>query len=55
VISPAATELVKGSHGRVTDDPAQGPLFISSDPSVAGQGPLAATDVAGLLLAHVFD
>ena len=24
--------LVKGSHGRLTDDPAQGPVFISGDP-----------------------
>jgi predicted AlkP superfamily pyrophosphatase or phosphodiesterase len=55
VISPDATELVKGSHGRVTDDPCQGPLFISSDAGIGGTGTLAATDVAGLLLAHVFE
>lgn len=54
VISPDATELVKGSHGRVTEDPRQGPLFISSDASIGGTGTLAATDVAELLLAHVF-
>jgi hypothetical protein len=54
VISPDGNQLVKGSHGRVTDDPRQGPLFISSEPSLAGSGTLAATDVAGLMLSHVF-
>jgi len=55
VISPEGNQLVKGSHGRVTDDPRQGPLFISSEPSLAGSGTLAATDVADLMLAHVFE
>ncbi|MEY4546134.1 MAG: hypothetical protein RL685_2329 [Pseudomonadota bacterium] len=54
VISANGDHLVKGSHGRVTDDPRQGPLFISSEPLLAGSGTLAATDVAGLLLQHVF-
>lgn len=55
VISADGDHLVKGSHGRVTDDPRQGPLFISSEPALAGSGALAATDVAELLLAHVFE
>jgi len=55
VIAADAPELVKGSHGRITDDPRQGPLFISDEPSLSGSGPLAATDVAALLLSHVFD
>jgi predicted AlkP superfamily pyrophosphatase or phosphodiesterase len=54
VISAEGNDLVKGSHGRVTDDPRQGPLFISNEPSLAGSGPLAATDVAELMLRHVF-
>ena len=54
VIAAEGNQLVKGSHGRVTDDPRQGPLFISSEPSLAGSGTLAATDVAELMLAHVF-
>jgi predicted AlkP superfamily pyrophosphatase or phosphodiesterase len=54
VIAADAPELVKGSHGRITDDPRQGPLFISNEPSQNGSGPLAATDVAALLLEHVF-
>ena len=32
-VIPLDATLVKGSHGRLTDDPAAGPLFISSEPS----------------------
>ena len=46
--------LVKGSHGRPTDDPDQGPLFITSAPDLLADGPVAATDVKRLLLEHVF-
>ena len=45
--------LVRGSHGRPTDQPEEGPLFISSTPELLGEGPIAATDVKSLLLAHV--
>lgn len=55
VISPEDDRLVLGSHGRVTDDPKSGPLFISSDPALVGQGPIHATDVRDLMLAHVFE
>lgn len=54
VISPDDVSLVKGSHGRVTDDEREGPLFISSAPELAGSGPIAATEVAELMLKHVF-
>ncbi len=54
VISPDDDSLVKGSHGRVTDDARQGPLFVSSDASVGGNGPVLATEVAALMLEHVF-
>lgn len=54
VISADGDHLVKGSHGRITEDPRQGPLFISSEPSLAGSGTLAATEVSELLLQHVF-
>jgi hypothetical protein len=53
VISLDAT-LVKGSHGRPTDKPEDGPLFITSAPDLVGAGPIAATDVKALLLDHVF-
>lgn len=55
VISPDDDGLVKGSHGRPTGDPRQGPLFISSERSLGGSGGLRATDVLGSMLAHVFD
>jgi predicted AlkP superfamily pyrophosphatase or phosphodiesterase len=53
VISLDAT-LVKGSHGRPTDDAQDGPLFITSAGELAGEGPVAAADVKRLLLDHVF-
>jgi hypothetical protein len=46
--------LVKGSHGRVTDDPDDGPLFISSDPGLLPPMSVSATDVKSLVLRHVF-
>ena len=46
--------LVKGSHGRPTDRPEDGPLFISTAPELLGDGPVAATDVKRLLLDHIF-
>jgi predicted AlkP superfamily pyrophosphatase or phosphodiesterase len=46
--------LVKGSHGRVTDDPNEGPLFISSEKG-AVDGPVDATSVRDRILRHVFE
>ena len=46
--------LVKGSHGRPTD-PTDGPLIISSEPRLMPEGPVAATAVKDIVLAHVFD
>jgi predicted AlkP superfamily pyrophosphatase or phosphodiesterase len=46
--------LVRGSHGRLTDRPEDGPLFLTTRPDLLGDGPVAATDVKELLLAHVF-
>jgi len=54
VISPGETKLVKGTHGRITDDPAMGPLVISSDPALLPKGAVAATDFKRLVLDHVF-
>jgi predicted AlkP superfamily pyrophosphatase or phosphodiesterase len=58
VISPEADQLVKGSHGRPTDDPRDGPIFISSDPdlmrSASVGGSVHATRASELMLAHVF-
>lgn len=46
--------LPKGSHGRVTDTPEQGPLFITSEPRSLGAEPVSAMAVKGLILRHVF-
>jgi len=56
-VIPLDDQLVRGSHGRPTDDPRAGPVFLSSEPRLLEHlGPhLDATDVMGQLLAHVFD
>ena len=51
---PLDATLVKGSHGRLTDDPAAGPLLISSMPDVLPDQPHA-TDVKDIVLDHVFE
>jgi predicted AlkP superfamily pyrophosphatase or phosphodiesterase len=48
--------LVRGSHGRLTDQSDTGPLFITSDPQHLPPGSdIAATDVKATMLKHVFD
>ena len=54
VISLKDTQLVKGSHGRPTEDPNEGPLVISSRPDLLPEGAVAATDFKRLALDHVF-
>ncbi|MDE2159167.1 MAG: alkaline phosphatase family protein, partial [Burkholderiales bacterium] len=46
--------IVRGSHGRPTDDPRDGPLFITGTPGLLGDGPVPATAVKQLLLDHLF-
>ncbi|RPH61028.1 MAG: alkaline phosphatase family protein, partial [Burkholderiales bacterium] len=53
-VIPLDARLVKGSHGRVTDDAQAGPLFISSAPQLLPDGPVAATAVKEAILTHVF-
>jgi predicted AlkP superfamily pyrophosphatase or phosphodiesterase len=53
-VIPLDAGLVKGSHGRITDDPADGPVLISSDPTLLPNGAFAATEVKNLILAHIF-
>ena len=55
VISLKDTKLVKGSHGRVTDDPDDGPLVISSRPELLPAGEVPATVFKSLVLRHVFE
>lgn len=48
--------LVRGSHGRLTDHPDQGPVFITSDPQHLPPGhDVAAIDVKATILKHLFD
>jgi hypothetical protein len=54
VIPQGDTHLVKGTHGRLTDDPADGPLVISSDPALLPDGALDARDFKRVALGHVF-
>ncbi|HYS47628.1 MAG TPA: nucleotide pyrophosphatase/phosphodiesterase family protein [Xanthobacteraceae bacterium] len=54
-VVPLDATLVKGSHGRPTDDAAEGPLLLTSEPRLMPDRPIAATDVRDLILAHVFD
>jgi predicted AlkP superfamily pyrophosphatase or phosphodiesterase len=54
VISLKDTQLVKGSHGRLPDDPNDGPLVITSRPEFLPEGEVAATGFKELVLNHVF-
>jgi predicted AlkP superfamily pyrophosphatase or phosphodiesterase len=53
-VIPLDATLVRGSHGRPTDRAEEGPLLITSEPELLREGPVAATEVRDLLLAHVF-
>ena len=53
-VIPLDPALVKGSHGRLPEREADGPLVISSEPSLLADGPIAATHVKRLILDHVF-
>ncbi|MCT8974125.1 alkaline phosphatase family protein [Microbaculum marinisediminis] len=54
VISLKDVKLVKGSHGRLTEDPNDGPLVMSSRGDLLPEGAVAATDFKELVLEHVF-
>jgi predicted AlkP superfamily pyrophosphatase or phosphodiesterase len=53
-VIPLDASLVRGSHGRITDDAGAGPLFISGEPELLPEGPVDATAVKPLLLEHLF-
>ncbi len=53
-VIPLDASLVKGSHGRITDDPNEGPLFLSTEPQLVPERNLHATDVKNLILDHIF-
>ena len=55
IISLKDTQIVKGTHGRITDSPEHGPLVISSEAGKMPDGPVEAVDFKKLVLDHVFD
>jgi predicted AlkP superfamily pyrophosphatase or phosphodiesterase len=54
-VIPLNATLVKGSHGAVTTDPRDGPVFVSGKARLVPDGPVAATDVKDIILRHIFD
>jgi predicted AlkP superfamily pyrophosphatase or phosphodiesterase len=52
-VIPLDATLVRGSHGRITDDAAEGPLLISSRPDLAA-GPVRADQIKALMLRRLF-
>ena len=53
-VIPLDATLVRGSHGRITESPAEGPVLITSQKN-AVDGPLEATEVRDLILGHLFE
>ncbi|MGI8782855.1 MAG: alkaline phosphatase family protein [Acidobacteriota bacterium] len=53
-VIPLEAGLVRGSHGRITDDPSEGPLLISSERRLVPCDTVEATAVRDLILDHVF-
>jgi len=54
-VIPLDASLVKGSHGRVTDDPRQGPVFLTNASHLLEADAVQATQVRDLILRHLFD
>ena len=52
-VIPLDATLVKGSHGRPTDDPLDGPLVMSDMPDLLPSR-VAATDIKDIALQHIF-
>jgi predicted AlkP superfamily pyrophosphatase or phosphodiesterase len=52
-VVPLDPGLVRGSHGRPTDDTAHGPLLVTRRRDLVDGRPLAATAVRDVLLAHL--
>ncbi len=52
-IIPLDANLVRGSHGRIPDDPVDFPIFISGSPGLGGQQNIDATDVYELIYRQI--
>ncbi len=53
-VIPLDAGLVKGSHGRVTDSPNDGPMMILPTNAITDSDTIQATDVRDLLLRMIF-
>jgi hypothetical protein len=53
-VIPLDASLVKGSHGRITDRPEDGPLIIADRGNLLRRAPITALDVKPLLLDAIF-
>jgi predicted AlkP superfamily pyrophosphatase or phosphodiesterase len=54
-VIPLDATLVRGSHGRILARAEYGPVVISSERKLLGDGPVAATDIKRIILDHVYD
>jgi predicted AlkP superfamily pyrophosphatase or phosphodiesterase len=54
-VIPLDANLVRGSHGRPTDDIEDGPVLISSAPASLPSGAVTAAQVKSIILDHVFE
>ena len=54
-VVPLDASLVRGSHGRVTDRLAEGPILISSERALVPDAVVESTGVRDLMLAHLFE
>ncbi len=52
-VIPTRSDLVSGSHGRLPDDPADGPLIATRQPDRLPAASVYATDVYDIILAHL--
>lgn len=52
---PLDASLVRGSHGRLTARPEDGPVCMSSEARLMPEGDVVATDFKQLVLSHLFD
>jgi predicted AlkP superfamily pyrophosphatase or phosphodiesterase len=53
-VIPLDATLVRGSHGRLTDRPEEGPLLMTTEPGLLSRDTLKAEGVFDLILDHIF-
>lgn len=54
-VIPLDASLVKGSHGRITESPTEGPLLMTSEKSLLRDDTVSADSVCQLILDHLFN